>query len=105
MGKSLEEMCRLVTGAGAWHIGNIHVSDGPHGIRAQEDGAKNNDSYEATCFPTASSTACSWNRELIRKMAEGMASEAKELGVSVVLGPGINIKRSPLCGRNFECYS
>lgn len=50
MGKSLEEMCRLVTGAGAWHIGNIHVSDGPHGIRAQEDGAKNNDSYEATCF-------------------------------------------------------
>ena len=105
MGKSLEEMCRLVTGAGAWHIGNIHVSDGPHGIRAQEDGAKNNDSYEATCFPTASSTACSWNRELIRKMAEGMASEAKELGVSVVLGPGINIKRSPLCGRNFEYYS
>ena len=105
MGKSLEEMCRLVTGAGAWHIGNIHVSDGPHGIRAQEDGAKNNDSYEATCFPTASSTACSWNRELIGKMAEGMASEAKELGVSVVLGPGINIKRSPLCGRNFEYYS
>lgn len=105
MGKSLEEMCRLVTGAGAWHIGNIHVSDGPHGIRAQEDEAKNNDSYEATCFPTASSTACSWNRELIGKMAEGMASEAKDLGVSVVLGPGINIKRSPLCGRNFEYYS
>lgn len=67
MGKSLEEMCRLVTGAGAWHIGNIHVSDGPHGIRAQEDEAKNNDSYEATCFPTASSTACSWNRELLEK--------------------------------------
>ena len=53
MGKSLEEMCRLVTGDGAWHIGNIHVSDGPHGIRAQEDGAKNNDSYKATCFPSA----------------------------------------------------
>ena len=105
MGKSLEEMCRLVTGTGAWHIGTIHVSDGPHGIRAQEDGDKNNNSYEATCFPTASSTACSWNRELIGKMAEGMANEAKELGVSVVLGPGINIKRSPLCGRNFEYYS
>ncbi len=57
MGKSLNEKCRLVTGHGAWHIGDIHVSDGPHGIRAQEDGAKNNDSYEATCFPTASSVA------------------------------------------------
>ena len=105
MGKSLNEKCRLVTGHGAWHIGDIHVSDGPHGIRAQEDGAKNNDSYEATCFPTASSVACSWNTELIGKMAEGLAKEAKELGVSVVLGPGVNIKRSPMCGRNFEYYS
>ena len=105
MGKSLNEKCRLVTGHGAWHIGDIHVSDGPHGIRAQEDGAKNNDSYEATCFPTASSVACSWNTELIGKMAEGLAREAKALGVSVVLGPGVNIKRSPMCGRNFEYYS
>ena len=105
MGKSIEEMCRLVTGRGAWHIGDIRVSDGPHGIRAQEDGAKNNDSYEATCFPTACSTACSWDKKLIGKMAEGLAEEAKALGVSVVLGPGVNIKRSPLCGRNFEYYS
>lgn len=105
MGKSLEEMCRLVTGYGAWHIGDIQVSDGPHGVRAQEDGAKNNDSYEATCFPTASSVACSWDPELIGQMAQGIAQEAKELGVSVVLGPGINIKRSPLCGRNFEYFS
>ena len=105
MRKSLEEMCRLVTGYGAWHIGDIQVSDGPHGVRAQEDGAKNNDSYEATCFPTASSVACSWNPNLIGQMAESIAQEAKELGVSVVLGPGINIKRSPLCGRNFEYYS
>ena len=105
MGKNLEEMCRLVTGYGAWHIGDIQVSDGPHGVRAQEDGAKNNDSYEATCFPTASSVACSWNPDLIGQMAESIAQEAKELGVSVVLGPGINIKRSPLCGRNFEYYS
>ena len=74
-------------------------------VRAQEDGAKNNDSYEATCFPTASSVACSWNPNLIGQMAESIAQEAKELGVSVVLGPGINIKRSPLCGRNFEYYS
>ena len=105
MAKNPEEMCRLVTGKGAWHIGNLHVSDGPHGVRAQEDGAKNNDSYEATCFPTASSAACSWDRELIGEMAEGIAEEAKALGVSVMLGPGVNIKRSPLCGRNFEYYS
>lgn len=105
MGKSLEEMCRLVTGRGAWHIGDIQVSDGPHGIRAQEDGAKNNDSYEATCFPTASCAACSWDIKLIGKMAQGLAQEAKALGVSVVLGPGVNIKRSPMCGRNFEYYS
>ena len=70
MRKSLEEMCRLVTGYGAWHIGDIQVSDGPHGVRAQEDGAKNNDSYEATCFPTASSVACSWNPNLIGQMAQ-----------------------------------
>lgn len=105
MDQNLEEMCRLVTGKGAWHIGELQVSDGPHGVRAQEDGAKNNDSYEATCFPTASSVACSWDPVLIGQMAEGIAKEAKELGVSVVLGPGINIKRSPLCGRNFEYYS
>ena len=86
MGKSLEEMCRLVTGHGAWHIGDMHVSDGPHGIRAQDDGAKNNDSYEATCFPTASGAACSWNTELIGEMGKGLAQEAKALGVSVVLG-------------------
>lgn len=105
MEKDLEKKCRLVTGYGAWHIGDSHVSDGPHGVRAQEDGARNNDSYEATCFSTASSAACSWDTELIGKMAEGIVKEAKELGVSVILGPGVNIKRSPLCGRNFEYYS
>ncbi len=105
MEKDLEKKCRLVTGYGAWHIGDSHVSDGPHGVRAQEDRAKNNDSYEATCFPTASSVACSWDTKLIGKMAEGIAKEAKELGVSLILGPGVNIKRSPLCGRNFEYYS
>ena len=105
MRESIKEMCRLVTGRGAWQIGDIRVSDGPHGIRAQEDSAKNNDSYEATCFPTASSMACAWSPELVGKMAQGIAKEAKALGVSVVLGPGVNIKRSPFCGRNFEYYS
>lgn len=105
MGWNLREKCRMVTGYGAWHIGTMHVSDGPHGVRAQKDGAKNDDSYEATCFPTASSAACSWDVELIEKMAEGIAREATELGVSVMLGPGVNMKRSPLCGRNFEYYA
>lgn len=80
MGKSLEEMCRLVTGRGTWHIGDIHVSDGPHGIRAQEDGAKNNDSYEATCFPTASSAACSWNKELIGKWGKDWLRKQRHWG-------------------------
>ncbi len=101
----MQDKYRLVTGFGAWHIGSIKVSDGPHGVRSQEDGEKNNDSYEATCFPTASAAACSWDRDLIAMMAKGIAAEAKSLGVSVVLGPGVNIKRSPLCGRNFEYYS
>ena len=70
MGKRIEEMCRAVTGHGAWHIGELWVADGPHGIRAQEDGAKNNNSHEATCFPTAGSAACSWNRELIGKISK-----------------------------------
>lgn len=105
MKRNLREKCRMVTGNGAWHIGAMQVSDGPHGVRAQKDGAKNDDSYEATCFPTASSVACSWNIELIEKMGEGIATEAKELGVSVILGPGVNMKRSPLCGRNFEYFA
>ncbi len=105
MGDSNENKCRMVTGFGAWHIGDIRVSDGPHGVRFQDDGARNNDSIEATCFPTASALACSWDEQLAAEMAEGIADEAKELGVSVVLGPGVNIKRSPLCGRNFEYYS
>lgn len=100
-----EEKIVLLTGQGMWHIGKVWVSDGPHGMRSQIDGAHNNDSIEATCFPTASAVASSWNRELLRQMAAGIAKEAKELGVAVVLGPGINIKRSPLCGRNFEYYS
>ena len=103
--ESMNDPYRLVTGFGSWRIGDIRVSDGPHGVRAQEDGEKNNDSRDATCFPTACCIACSWDTDLIGQMAAGIAAEAKELGVSVVLGPGVNIKRSPLCGRNFEYLS
>ena len=110
---SQEEKIKYVTGKGMWHTNDlngtmpqIHVSDGPHGLRAQDEGAKhNNDSYVATCFPTASASACSFDGELISRMAVAISEEAREHGVSVVLGPGINIKRSPLCGRNFEYFS
>ncbi|HET9779736.1 MAG TPA: glycoside hydrolase family 3 N-terminal domain-containing protein, partial [Propionibacteriaceae bacterium] len=85
-----------------------HVSDGPHGLRAQPgegDHVGIGGSVPATCFPTASALASSWNPELIRTIGEALGREAKKLGVSVVLGPGINMKRSPLCGLNFEYLS
>lgn len=103
---------RLVTGDGMWHTNSydgalpaLHLADGPHGLRAQDDGRQLNDSFEATCFPTASCSACSWDPELLQAMGEGIAKEAKARKVSVVLGPGVNMKRSPLCGRNFEYFS
>jgi len=110
---SQEEKINLVKGSGNWHtndllgkLPSIHLSDGPHGLRAQSENAKsNNDSIIATCFPTASASACSFDRMLIYKMADAIAKEAKAAGVSVLLGPGVNMKRSPLCGRNFEYFS
>lgn len=103
---------RLVTGQGMWHTDSydgqlpaIHLADGPHGLRAQDDGSQVNDSFEATCFPTASCSACSWDPNLLEAMGAGIAKEAKARKVSVVLGPGVNMKRSPLCGRNFEYFS
>ncbi len=109
---SKEEKCRLVTGMGSWHtydmhgqIPSIHLADGPHGVRSQKEGALNNNSKKATCFPTASAIACSFDRNLIQKVAKCLAQEALQDGVSILLGPGVNMKRSPLCGRNFEYYS
>ena len=84
------------------------VSDGPHGLRAQlkeSDHVGLAGSEPATCYPTASALGSSWNRELFASVGEALGREASALGVSVVLGPGINIKRSPLCGRNFEYVS
>ena len=88
-------------------IPSIKMSDGPHGLRAQPDGGDNGvtNSLPATCFPTASCTANSWNPSLLRKMGNAMAEEAYYYDVSVILGPGVNIKRNPRCGRNFEYFS
>ena len=113
---TLEEKASLCLGSDFWHtapverlgIPQIMVSDGPHGLRAQLEEADHvgiGGSAPATCFPTASALGSSWNPELFRTVGEALGREAKKLGVSVVLGPGINMKRSPLCGRNFEYIS
>lgn len=84
------------------------ITDGPHGLRKQKDnfeGFSGSDNVPATCFPTASALASTWNRDLIRAVGAAIGEEARAEQVGVVLGPGVNIKRSPLCGRNFEYYS
>ena len=109
-----EEKARLCSGADFWHTkavpdaDAIMMSDGPHGLRAQmgdSDHLGINGSEPATCFPTASATASSFDRALLRDMGSAIGEEANALGVSVVLGPGANLKRNPLCGRNFEYFS
>lgn len=113
---TLEEKCDCITGADYWILGGcprlgvgpIMVSDGPHGLRKQSGSADNlglAQSDPAVCFPSASATACTFNLDLVRTMGEALGDEAREQGVSVLLGPGVNMKRSPLCGRNFEYYS
>ena len=111
---SKEEKIRLFNGDGSWRtydaggkLPHLTMSDGPHGLRKQdeENYADLNKSRIATCFPTASAIACSFNRKLLYLLGQSIAKEALEQGVDIVLGPGINIKRSPLCGRNFEYYS
>ena len=113
---TLEEKASLCSGQDFWHlkgvphheIPSIKIADGPHGLRVQlgdptEVGLA--ESNPATCFPTASALAATWNRELVYQVGQALAEECKEQGVSVILGPGANIKRSPLCGRNFEYFS
>lgn len=111
---TLEEKAALCTGAGPWNtvaverlgLPAITVTDGPHGVRRAGDleslGAN---TLPATCFPTASCTASTWNVDLLRRMGEAMAEECIALDVDIILGPGANMKRSPLCGRNFEYFS
>lgn len=89
-------------------IPSICTSDGPHGLRKQSEGAKDNGistSEPATSFPTAVTTASGWNQENLQKMGEAIGRECGHYGVDVLLGPGVNIKRNPLCGRNFEYFS
>lgn len=109
---SLDEKLAMLVGKGGWNIcGNeeipsVKMSDGPHGIRMVSDLTDGGQfAAPATCFPTASALACSWDKQLAFEIGAALADEATALGVNVVLAPGVNIKRSPLCGRNFEYYS
>ena len=113
---TLEEKASLASGKSFWEtqdipakgVPSIWLADGPHGLRKEdrlhirENGGH---SVKATCFPTASALACAWSPALARRVGAAIGRECRAHGVAVVLGPGVNIKRSPLCGRNFEYFS
>ena len=113
---TLEEKISLCNGADFWHskamaqygIPAVTMSDGPHGVRCQKNGADMlgvNKSEPATCFPTAVTSGAAWDAELLKAEGKAIGEEGLSYGVDVVLGPGVNIKRNPLCGRNFEYFS
>ena len=112
----LEEKAALLSGKGEWQtwdferlgIPSMYCSDGPNGVRRQAGAGDHlglNPSLPATCFPTAATVANSWDPELGEEIGRALGEEARVQGVHVLLGPGLNIKRSPLCGRNFEYFS
>ena len=113
---SLEQKCALLSGGDTFQsrglpqfgIPSIWLSDGPHGVRKQAGASDHlgiNPSEPATCFPTASAVASSWDPALGEEMGQALGQEAAAQNVAVLLGPGLNVKRSPLCGRNFEYFS
>ena len=113
---TIEEKAALLGGKTVWQtrenerlsIPSIFLSDGPHGLRKQAGAGDHlglNASLEATCFPTAATIANSWDEKLGEEIGEALGDEAASMDVDVLLGPGLNIKRSPLCGRNFEYFS
>ena len=113
---TLEEKASLMSGANFWNtkgverlgIPGMMLTDGPHGLRKQGGKADHlglNKSIPATCYPSAAGLANTWDEALIEEMGRFLGLEAASEGVSVLLGPGVNIKRSPLCGRNFEYFS
>ncbi|MDE6567209.1 MAG: glycoside hydrolase family 3 C-terminal domain-containing protein [Lachnospiraceae bacterium] len=113
---TLEEKAGLCSGLDFWHtkavdrlgIPSVMVSDGPHGLRKQDmhpDHLGMGESVEAICFPTASAMACSFDRDLLYSVGDALGEECVAEDLAVLLGPGINMKRSPICGRNFEYYS
>ena len=115
-GLSVPQKAALCLGSDFWHtapvselgIEAVMVSDGPHGLRKQTERSADaglRASEPATCFPTASALGCSWDPDLAREVGTALGAEARAQDIAAVLGPGINIKRHPLCGRNFEYFS
>jgi beta-glucosidase len=113
---TIEQKAELLSGRDTWtthaieeaRIRSVRLSDGPHGLRAQADGEDPlgfTGSEPATCFPPAVAMGASWDVNLAERMGEALGREALAAGIDIVLGPGVNIKRSPLCGRNFEYFS
>ena len=113
---TLEEKAGLCSGLNFWHtkgverlgIPSVMVTDGPHGLRKQSGSSDHLgllDSVPATCFPSAAGLACSWDVQLVNEVGVALGEECQAEDVAVLLGPGANIKRSPLCGRNFEYFS
>ncbi|WP_354002606.1 glycoside hydrolase family 3 N-terminal domain-containing protein [Ruania halotolerans] len=113
---ALEEKAALCSGQDFWHtqalerlgIPAVMITDGPHGLRRQTGATDHvglNDSVPATCFPSAAGLGATWDRDLLRQVGEALGIETRANAVAVLLGPGVNMKRSPLCGRNFEYFS
>ena len=113
---TIEEKAAVLSGKTVWQtreidrlsIPSIFLSDGPHGIRKQAGAGDHlglNASLNATCFPTAATIANSWDQDLGEEIGQALGEEAASMDVNILLGPGLNIKRSPLCGRNFEYFS
>ena len=113
---TIEEKAAFLSGKNEWQtrdfealgVPSIFCSDGPHGIRKQAGAGDHlglNESLPATCFPTAATIANSWDEDLGEELGRNLGEEAMAEGVNILLGPGLNIKRSPLCGRNFEYFS
>ena len=113
---SIHKKAKLLTGSAFWQSAEceeigmeaVTLSDGPHGLRVQDKMPNHlglGTSCPSTCFPTAAAMACSWDTELGEELGRHLGAEAAYMGVSMVLGPGLNVKRSPKCGRNFEYFS
>jgi beta-glucosidase len=110
---TVAEQAALTSGRDAWHTTPVEsaglpaltVTDGPHGVRLQANPRDMLRGQPATCFPPAVATASTWDPDLLRRMGEALGDECRAMGVSVLLGPGVNLKRSPLGGRNFEYFS
>ena len=113
---TLEEKACLLSGHKSWHsvkiprlnIPSIFITDGPHGLRKKKENSNETglgQTEPSTCFPAASTTGTSWNKELLFQMGEAMGKECNHYNVHVILGPAVNIKRNPLCGRSFEYFS